>query len=241
MGGSLPGQTGKDKGTPLQRHLQAQAVEEAWQWTAAKYSPLPPPEPAQELDEDEDEFDEDIEALHMWLHNRFESGIDWTTFLGKLVEVAEDLAQFEEQWCRNQGVSLDYDEKHELHQTIADFVCYRLWPPPPSVTLKDTFGSSDTRAWLIGEGLRLAIRAIREWRDFWFGGDRLDSNTMTELHCLVAALLLLAVEHQLGSPLPRRTVVDCHDGLFLTVERPPSPPEPAVHPSAMAEKPADSM
>jgi len=228
---------------------RAEAKEEAWRLMAERFPPPPPaPEPDEEPDEYEDELDDDdldVEALYMWLNDHF--GGDWNPFLAKLVEIIKEWSQFEEQfeeqWCRNQNHSLDDDEKYELHQTIADFVCSRLWPPPPSAASPDQFGSPETRNWLIGEGVQLVIRAIREWRDEWFAGRRFDNDTMNELHRLVFALLILAVSGRLGSPRLQRTVVDCRDGLVLTVEHRLEPPEPHAIPvsaTSEAEKSVDS-
>jgi hypothetical protein len=225
---------------------RAEAKEEAWRLMAERFPPPPPaPEPDElddDLDVDElDDDDLDVEALCMWLDDHF--GGDWNPFLAKLLEITKEWSQFEEQWCRNQDLSLDDDEKYELHQTIAEFVCSRLWPPSPSVPCEHQFGSPETKTWLVGEGVQLVIRAIREWRDQWFGGRRLDNDTMNELNRLVFALLLVVVDGRLGSPLPRRTAVNCRDGLVLTVEHRLEPPEPHAIPvsaTSDAEKSVDS-
>jgi hypothetical protein len=234
---------------------KAEAAEKAWSAMAKAYPPLPPLERDEELDEYEDELndDPDVEDLWLWLDGKFDG--NWDPFLAKLAKITKEWSQFEEQWYRNQGLSLDDNEKRGLHQAIADFVCYRLWPLPPSVTTADKFGSPETRARLIGEGIRIVMRAIREWRDRWFGGERLNNDTMDELHRLVAALLCLVVDGRLGSSL--ESVVNCRNGLFLTVEHRLEPPEqlpptasgstkaaaPGVPVSAAseAEKPADAQ
>ncbi|MFZ1935394.1 MAG: hypothetical protein WCB27_21525 [Thermoguttaceae bacterium] len=211
---------------------RAEAKEEAWRLMAERFPPLPKPEPDEddddygddfddELEQDELDDDPDVEDLWRWLDGEFGGNLD--PFLAKLVKITKEWSQFEEQWCRDRGLSLDDNAKHALHQVIADFICYRLWPPPPSTTFADTFGSPETRTWLIGEGIRSVIRAIREWRDRWFGGERLNSDTTDELHRLVAALLCLVVDGRLGSSL--ESVVNCRKGLFLTVEHRPEPPK----------------
>ncbi len=67
------------------------------------------------------------------------------------------------------------------------------------------------------------MRAIRELRDRWFGGRRLDNDTMNKLHRLVAVHPCLAVDGRLGPSL--ETVVDRRNGLLLIVERRPEPPK----------------
>jgi hypothetical protein len=204
-----------------------EAKEEAWRLTAEKYPPLPEPEPDEKPDEkpdeDQEEYDPEVGCLYTWLYKHFVTGLDWKPFLAKLLKITKEWSQFEEQWRRNQGVSFDHHDTHNLHQAVADFICYRLWPPPPSAISKDEFGSPETKDWLIGDGVRLVAQDIREWRDHRFAGERLDNDTMDELHRLVFALLLVVVDGRLRSPL--KTVVNCYDGLFLTVEHRVEPPE----------------